>query len=289
MQSSVASCWRLRISSVEQCYFLATTCGQHWREHLWEPLSRMPSMLHERRRNALSTRRAILGEMLVLHSEWKATLVEIQAARRGVAKGRQDEAPTALVAQLTRLDGRAGQLTVTLSHAFSSRPIRAGFSKLRSRYIVTKDLFLRSPVPDECLRDLALAWLDEQVEHLVQLASLAAHISTNDRGGIAWVGWGSIANKRWSERYEDLRFEDRAPPWRADVRLYLVGLRENTDEGQALRATVLAKISDLACNEHHRSVHVTLRGRKANYSVEVSACCQTMVDKAVAVLGIAKA
>jgi hypothetical protein len=227
--------------------------------------------------------------MLVLHSEWKATLVEIQAARRSVAKGTSDEAPTALVAQITRLDGRIGQLTVTLSHAFSSRPIRAGFSKLRSRYDVTRELFLRGPTPDEGLRDVALAWLDEQAEHLVQLASLAAHISNTSRGGIAWLGWGSIANKRLSKRYEDLRFDDRAPPWRADVRLYLVGLREDTDEGQALRATVLAKIAHLACSKHRRSVHVTLRGRKANYSVEVSACCQPMVEKATAVLGIAKA
>jgi hypothetical protein len=241
----------------------------------------------ERRRNMLLTQRVLLGDVLVLHAEWKALLVEVHAARRRMTKGGNVEAPTALLAQLTRLDGRIAQANVTLAHAYSSRPIRAGFAKLRSRYQVSRDLFLGLSAPDERLRDVALEWLDEQAEHLVQMASVAARISTHTRGGIAWVGWGSIANKRWSARYEDLQFEDRAPPWCADVRLYLVGLKESSKEGQALRDMVLAKVAHLACAEHRRSVQVTLRGRKSSYSVEVAACCQPMSDRAIKLLGIA--
>lgn len=241
----------------------------------------------ERRRNALATRRALLGEVLLLHSEWKASFIELQAARASAKELRRDFLTTAL-AQLTRLEGRTAQQGVTLIQAFSSRLVRAAFNKLRSRYTVAKDLFLATGVPDVTLRDVALKWLDDQAERLVAHASPAAHIETKVAGGVAWVGWGSIANRRWAERYEDLQLEDRKPPWQADVRLYLVGLRENTDEGQTIARTTLSKIADLNCVEHRRAVHVALRGLKNSFTVEITTCCEPLGEKARKALGIGK-
>ncbi|NOT09663.1 MAG: hypothetical protein HOP28_15835 [Gemmatimonadales bacterium] len=230
----------------------------------------------ERRANARTAQRLVLGDIVALHGEWKALLEELYASSLTADASINVQ----LKAQLFRISGRSNQAGVVLAHAYSSRQVRASYKKLRSRYHETQALFEQTPRPNGHLRTAAFAWLDEQAERVGQVASTAAGIRQKDPGGIAWVGWGSIANKKWAEKYEALSFDDRAPPWRPEVTVYVVGLNGRDEEGQTFRQVQLDKIRDLVCAEHQRAIHVTFRGRKSHLSTEIAVCCEPMLGRA---------
>lgn len=242
----------------------------------------------ERRRGKRSAQRALVGEIISLHADMRAGLVALDAFRRTGGEERDPIRFSELIGRLTQLEGKASQVAFMLLPSFTRTRIRAAYGKLRSRFHETKLLLLQAQLPSSKLREVAFDWIDNQTNKFGELAAAAAGVPTRYGNTglfpVMYIGLGKKAAKRWMTKYDDLNATDREPPWRPEVRLFIRGMPNGSDEAKELRTFTERQIANLRCARHERAVHVTLYGLKNSFDIEIEACCQDTVDRTVRAL-----
>lgn len=213
----------------------------------------------------------LVGEIALFARESLASLLEFYQASL-------PDASTAdrwgKLAAAERLMGRGGALEIRVFREFRSRKIRAAFHQLLNRIDSFKDEIVAQQVLDEVRLKLGSAWVGQQADRAIELASNAAGIPLRDHARVVFVGFRKVtpADK------QALSFEPEPAPWHYTLSLQFKD--EVPEEGlDVIRKRSEARVGTMLCADHGQAPHIALVGPSSDFQIDISACCEPFISQ----------
>lgn len=227
-------------------------------------LAHFLTVITERRKVTRQERLAIVAELAAIGHDYLASLQEMQDAK----EMHDQHALRTSLAQQTRLDGRLAAIQTRLWYVFPQRRVRAALARLRSRCLkVTQYLSSSTLKANEA--DMAISWLAEGIEELLEQATKTAGIPTRDPARLVWIGFRKVT----PQERRLLSFEDEPPPWQFAV-LFDFTRKVDLSVLEKVKHNMESRAAKLRCNLHNRAAHILLYGTDAKkFDIQLETCC----------------